>query len=49
VTQLVRNMIASGNYGFMIRLQDEVIYNSRIFCSSSYSDSTKRPVLVINY
>jgi hypothetical protein len=49
VTQLVRNMIASGNYGFMIKLQDEVTYNSRIFCSSSYSDSTKRPVLVISY
>jgi hypothetical protein len=49
VTQLVKNMIASGNYGFMIRLQNEVTYNSRIFCSSSYSDSTKRPVLVISY
>jgi len=49
VTQLVKNMIASGNYGFMIKLQNEVTYNSRIFASSSYSDSTKRPVLVINY
>ena len=49
VTQLVKNMIASGNYGFEIRLQNEVIYNSRIFCSSSYSDSTKRPQLVITY
>ncbi|HEV3325745.1 MAG TPA: DNRLRE domain-containing protein [Puia sp.] len=49
VTQLVKNMLSSGNYGFEMRLQNEVIYNSRIFCSSSYSDSTKRPVLVINY
>jgi len=50
VTQLVKNIIASGNnYGFEIRLQTEVLYNSRIFCSSSYSDSTKRPQLVINY
>ena len=50
VTQLVQNIIASGNnYGFEIRLQTEVVYNSRIFCSSSYSDSTKRPQLVINY
>jgi hypothetical protein len=49
VTQLVKNMIASGNYGFEIRLQNEVTYNSRIFCSSSYSDSTKRPQLVITY
>jgi hypothetical protein len=49
VTQLVKNMIASGNDGFEIRLQNEVTYNSRIFCSSSYSDSTKRPQLVITY
>jgi hypothetical protein len=49
VTQLVKNMIAEGNYGFMIRLQNEVTYNSRIFCSSSYPDSTKRPLLIINY
>lgn len=49
VTQLVKNMLSSGNYGFEMRLQNEVIYNSRIFCSSSYSDSTKRPVLTINY
>jgi hypothetical protein len=49
VTQLVKNMIASGNYGFEIRLQTEVTYNSRIFCSSSYSDTTKRPQLVITY
>jgi len=49
VTQLVKNMIASGNYGFEIRLQNEVTYNSRIFCSSSYSDTTKRPQLVITY
>lgn len=49
VTQLVKNMIASGNYGFEIRLQNESTYNSRIFCSSSYSDTTKRPTLVITY
>lgn len=49
VTTLVRNMVSSGNYGFMIQLQNEAIYNSRIFCSSKYSDQTKRPQLVINY
>jgi hypothetical protein len=49
VTTLVNNMITSGNYGFMIRLQNEVIYNSRIFCSGNYSDASKHPVLVINY
>ena len=49
VTPLVSTMVASGNYGFMIRLQNETIYNSRIFCSSKYSDTTLRPRLVINY
>jgi hypothetical protein len=49
VTQLVKNMISSGNYGFEIRLQNETIYNSRIFASSSYSDTTKVPQLVITY
>jgi hypothetical protein len=49
VTTLVNNMIASGNYGFMIRLQNEAIYNSRIFCSGIYSDASKHPTLVISY
>jgi hypothetical protein len=49
VTQLVKNMLANGNNGFEIRLQDEQIYNSRIFCSSSYSDTTKIPTLYITY
>lgn len=49
VTQLVKDMIANGNNGFEIRLQNEVIYNSRIFCSSSYPDSTKVPTLYITY
>ena len=49
VTTLVNNMISEGNYGFMIRLQNEAIYNSRIFCSGTYSDASKHPTLVINY
>ncbi|HTI08956.1 MAG TPA: DNRLRE domain-containing protein [Puia sp.] len=49
VTGLVNRMVSSGNYGFMIRLQNEVIYNSRIFCSSKYSDSTLHPRLVVTY
>lgn len=49
VTAIVNKMIASGNYGFMIRLQNEMTYNSRIFCSSRYSDTTKHPVLALNY
>lgn len=49
VTPLVNAMITSGNYGFMIRLQNEVLYNSRIFCSNAQADSTKRPRLILSY
>ena len=49
VTNLVTTMAATNNYGFMIRLQNEVTYNIRIFCSSRYSDATKHPKLVITY
>jgi hypothetical protein len=49
VTGMVNNMISSGNYGFEIRLNTEVTYNSRIFCSSNYSDATKHPYLIVTY
>ncbi len=50
VKNLVSEMISSNtNYGFMIRLQNDVIYNSRIFCTSKYSDAAKRPKLVVVY
>ncbi len=49
VTNLFNTMLTKGNYGFEMRLVNEVTYNSRIFCSSSYSDSTRRPYLVVNY
>jgi hypothetical protein len=49
VTGMVNNMIGSGNYGFVIRLNTEVTYNSRIFCSSNYSDATKHPYLIVSY
>lgn len=49
VTKMVNNMISSGNYGFMIHLQTEVIYNSRMFYSSIETDSTRWPKLVVSY
>lgn len=50
VTTLVGDMVNNNsNYGFLIRLQDEVLYNSRIFCSSKYSDATKYPKLIVEY
>lgn len=49
VTTMVNRMISIGNYGFELRLQNEQIYNSRIFLSGGASDQTKWPKLVINY
>ena len=49
VTNLIKDMKQNGNYGFMIKLKNEVIYTSRIFCSSKYSDASKHPKLVIEY
>jgi K319-like protein len=49
VTNLVTKMYTTTNYGFMIRLQDEVIYNDRDFCSSKNADATKHPKLVVVY
>ena len=49
VTSMVQTMVSNGNYGWMIRLQNEVYYNSRQFASSKYSDASKHPKLVIVY
>jgi len=49
VTNLVKDMVQNGNYGFLLKLQNESAYNSRIFCSSRYSNSSKHPKLVVNY
>ena len=50
VKDMISAMImTNNNYGFMLRLQNEVIFNSRIFCSSRYADAAKRPKLVIVY
>lgn len=49
VTAMVNNMLANGNYGFEMHLNTEQIYNSRIFCSTLYPDSTRHPYLVVTY
>jgi hypothetical protein len=49
VTTMVNAMLTNGNYGFEMKLNTEVIYNSRIFCSSTYADSTRHPYLVVTY
>jgi len=51
----VKNMVASmvnsnANYGFLLRLENEVTYNSRMFVSSYHpTKAAKRPKLVILY
>lgn len=49
VTQLVKDMIVTDNYGFAVVLQNEVPYNSRQYASSFYPDPARRPKLEINY
>jgi hypothetical protein len=49
VKNMVAAMVSGTNYGFMIRLQNESIYNDRDFCSSRYSNAAKHPKLVITY
>jgi len=49
VKNLVTAMHSGNNYGFMIRLQNEAIYNIRCFASSRHSNTAKHPKLVITY
>jgi hypothetical protein len=49
VTTMFNSMLTNGNNGFAMRLNTEQIYNSRIFCSSAYSDSTRHPYLTVTY
>jgi len=50
VTDMVSSMVSSNkNYGFKLSLVHEDIYTSRIFCSSYYSDTSRRPRLIVSY
>lgn len=51
VTAMVGSMVStSANYGFMLKLQNEVTYNSRIFIASHNTTyTTKYPKLVVVY
>ena len=49
VKSMVAAMVESNNYGFAMKLQNEALYNSRIFCSSRHSDASKHPKLVVEY
>jgi hypothetical protein len=51
VTAAVQSMVnnPSSNFGWMLKINTQNFYNSMIFCSSNYPDSTKRPKLTITY
>ena len=49
VTNLVKEMLKSGNNGFFMQLTDEDIYNIRQYCSSFHPDASKHPKLVLEY
>jgi hypothetical protein len=50
VTLLVRDIYASNkNYGFMLRMADEVPYKITLIASSDYPDASKHPKLVVYY
>ena len=50
IKDIVSSMVSSNtNYGFKLSLQNEIMYTSRIFCSSYYSDVSRHPRLVVKY
>jgi len=49
VTNMIIDMFHHGNTGFMLRLQNETVYNERMFGSCYFSDSTKHPSLTVQY
>ena len=50
VKDMVSVMVSgNANYGFKLFLQKEVLYTSRIFCSSYYTDVSRHPRLIVKY
>lgn len=51
VTSSVMQMVSnpSQNYGWMLKMDGTNYYNSMIFCSGDYGDSTRHPLLEITY
>jgi hypothetical protein len=51
VTQLVQDMIDDGKKtaGFCLQLQKEEVFRTLNFANSRYSDSTRRPRLIVTY
>jgi hypothetical protein len=49
VTQLVIAMMENGNFGFMLRLQDESYYRRMVFASSDHPNGALHPKLVVTH
>ncbi len=49
VKWMVIDMMANGNYGFMLRLANETPYNGKIFASSDHPDPNYHPSLEVCY
>jgi hypothetical protein len=51
ITELVKEALANpmSDFGFMLRLQNEVEYKQLVFGSREFADVSKRPVLEISY
>jgi hypothetical protein len=49
ITDLVKDILTNGNYGFQIRLQSETIYNIRQYTASYNVNAAKHPRMVIYY
>jgi hypothetical protein len=51
VTSVIQDILnnRSNSYGLMIVLKNETPYNALIFTSSDYSDSTRRPKIIVKY
>lgn len=47
VSQMIMN--PSNNFGWIMRINTNSFYNSMIFCSSNFPDSTKHPKLEVTY
>ena len=49
VTNMVRHLYTSGNYGFLIKIDTEVKYRMRIFATSKATDTNIHPILKVTF
>ncbi|OFX87806.1 MAG: hypothetical protein A2W99_15935 [Bacteroidetes bacterium GWF2_33_16] len=49
VTNLIKDMIQEGNYGFLLKLVTEQYYRRLTFASANHAETSKHPMLVIKY